>query len=238
MKSSFNLSGSILLICMLVACNANAAFITLDNGTKVYNTGMNLDAFGVDQSYRFTQERGTIVDLPMEVVSIFFLTENDDSSAFISPYSQTTNLLNGIYQATSFIDLTGIDLLSNIFSIGGFWLSDNAGLDILVNGQSTGATNSGSHGQEVQRPENAFEISSSSSELISGLNRIDFVWENGTPTFTQISPISLRVEFTESVLTSKDTPDTPTPHEVFAPPSLATSVFALFALAFRRRMYR
>ena len=74
-------------------------------------------------------------------------------------------------------DLTGFDPSSA--SISGQWATDNSGLDILINGNSTGNTSSGF---------SAFTPFSISSGFVAGVNHLDFSWSNSG------GPGGLRVE--------------------------------------------
>ncbi len=81
------------------------------------------------------------------------------------------------------------------FRIDGFWISDNFGRDILVNGLSTGQTNTSDHrGLPSASPDNAFRLSSG---LVAGPNTIEFVWEN-TP-HGPANPTHVRIEFVSFV---------------------------------------
>ena len=62
-------------------------------------------------------------------------------------------------------DMTGLDLASAVLS--GRWSSDNYGLDILINGQSTGQTATGFSSW--------FGFSVAPGSLVSGINTLDFV---------------------------------------------------------------
>src|SRR6185436_7645458 len=71
-------------------------------------------------------------------------------------------------------DLTGFDPAS--VAITGFWSTDNEGLDILVNGVSTGQRNT------AQFP--SFTPFSVTSGLLAGLNNIDFKLNNSAVGYT------------------------------------------------------
>jgi hypothetical protein len=85
----------------------------------------------------------------------------------------------GDYTYQTFPDLTGYDV--NLVTIVGKWAVDNIGVDILVNGASTGIT---SGGFGAMTP---FTITSG---LIAGPNTIDFKINNGSPA----GPTGLRVD--------------------------------------------
>ena len=68
---------------------------------------------------------------------------DNGSSAWISP-SADTNGAEGDYRYTTTFDLTGLDPSSA--EIFGRWSTDNAGLNISLNGVPTGQTNSAQFG--------------------------------------------------------------------------------------------
>lgn len=107
---------------------------------------------------------------------------NNNKSKWIAPRTDAGKWNEaGTYVYRVYFDLTGHDLKSTI--IKGGWSTDNNGVDILVNGQSTG----------YNTPFEAFgwglfpfEIKSGFTE---GINTLDFVVNNG------FAPTGLRVEF-------------------------------------------
>jgi hypothetical protein len=96
----------------------------------------------------------------------------DESGA--NPASQP-----GDYTYQTFPDFTGYDVSQ--LKIIGRWSVDNSGLDILVNGASTGITSPGF---------STFTPFTLSSGLVAGPNTIDFKINNGSPA----GPTALRVE--------------------------------------------
>lgn len=101
-------------------------------------------------------------------------------STWIGP--NTTAALDGVaglYDYRTTFDLTGFD--ASTAALIGQWSVDNAGVDILINGHSTGQTVASF---------NAFNSFSVASEFISGINTIDFVVNNYD------GPTGLRVEGT------------------------------------------
>ncbi|MBS1515239.1 MAG: hypothetical protein JSS63_09415 [Bacteroidetes bacterium] len=113
---------------------------------------------------------------------------NGDKSKWIAPRTDAGKWNEaGVYIYRIYFDLTGHDLKSTI--VKGGWSTDNNGVDILVNGQSTGFTT----------PYEAFgwglfpfEIKSG---FIEGINTLDFVVNNG------FAPTGLRVEFAPTAKT-------------------------------------
>ncbi|CAF3882548.1 unnamed protein product [Rotaria sp. Silwood1] len=117
---------------------------------------------------------------------------NGDKSKWIAPRTDAGKWNeSGIYTYRLYFDLTGHDL--NSTEIKGGWSTDNNGVDILINGQSTGfATPYEAFGAGLF----PFEIKSG---FQSGLNTLDFIVNNG------YAPTGLRVEFapTSKTITMK-----------------------------------
>jgi hypothetical protein len=169
-------------------------FITLPNSFDVYNTGIDLDA-GVDQRYTMTVNpyNGSGVAF---LTSAGYLSPNNADSAWLSPSGTNVHAPESVYHIATTIDLTGID--TTYFSLKGYWVSDNQGLDILINGNPTGQPNTGSHTQAIDVfPGNAFTLDSAGG-LIAGVNTVTFVWGNGPAggAGSQFpNPIHIRVQF-------------------------------------------
>jgi hypothetical protein len=100
-------------------------------------------------------------------------------SAWIGPGTSTVGPI-GTYILRTTFDLTGFDETTAM--LGGRWSTDNNGLDILINGMSTGQT-TGFADFTIWTP---FTIMSG---FTSGINTLDFVVNNGG------GPAGLRVEF-------------------------------------------
>jgi hypothetical protein len=185
----------------LLSINAvNAAPITLANGFDIYNTGTSLSG-SVDQIWYMTLNpfNGSS-QASLDTVS--YLSANNATSAWVGPSGIHVNAPESVYRIAIDIDLTGIDLAS--VNLSGFWVSDNQGLDILVNGNSTGQTNTGSHLSLPNAfPDNAFSLALSDG-LIAGVNTIEFEWGNGPAGGAgsqNPNPTHVRVEFTEASAT-------------------------------------
>ncbi|MBS1859131.1 MAG: PEP-CTERM sorting domain-containing protein [Acidobacteria bacterium] len=103
------------------------------------------------------------------------------------------NYSGGVYTLdyVTTINLNGFDPLSVL--IAGGWATDNSGLDILVNGHSTGNT-SPSFGALT-----AFSLAGSSGFFTSGINTIDFKWSNSG------GPGGLLVEYTNATANAAGT---------------------------------
>jgi hypothetical protein len=100
-------------------------------------------------------------------------------SAWIGPGASTEGPI-GTYILSTTFDLTGFDETTAM--LGGRWSTDNNGLDILINGMSTGQT-TGFADFDKWTP---FTIMSG---FTSGINTLNFVVNNGG------GPAGLRVEF-------------------------------------------
>lgn len=157
-----------------------APFLILPNGSTIYSSGIHIDGEARDLSYTWVSYDGTPVVGDVFMAGAGYLSSNSSESAWISPFSPYQHIDDVTLSVETTIDLSGINLDKDTFILSGFWVSDNQGLDILVNGVSTGQVNSGDHGQPpAANASNHFEISSQGSNLISGLNRIEFLWGNG-----------------------------------------------------------
>ncbi len=99
-------------------------------------------------------------------------------SAWIGPNTDSQlNGATGIYDYRTTFDLTGFD--ATTAALNGQWAADNAGVNIVINGVSTGQT---------VADFTAFNSFSVASGFISGINTIDFLVRNDG------GPTGLRVE--------------------------------------------
>src|ERR1035438_4240441 len=141
------LGRSIVVACAVfaLACAAHA------NPIVIYNTGVN--ALGLPVA------NGTLGDLHYTLVSVPGGTSQtvaitsaggfpippwvaDDSlSTWIRPNNPSTTDPQGIYDYQTTFDLTGLNPATAVLM--GQWASDNTGMDILINGVSTGIGNPG-----------------------------------------------------------------------------------------------
>ncbi len=114
---------------------------------------------------------------------------SNSMSAWITPAPDTLGLSDGLgtynYRYETTFDLTGFFAASA--RIAGRWATDNGGVDILINGVSTGQPNSNQFANWTP-----FQITSG---LIAGTNRLTFIVNNGGPGSSPGSdPTGLRVE--------------------------------------------
>lgn len=134
--------------------------------------------------------------------------QSDSQSAWISPFGRNTAdaSANGFYDYQTTFSLTG--LISSTALISGQWAADNCGLDILINGHSTGQAMSCS-GPNSYAPFSSWTSFAITSNFVAGLNTIDFLVENygqngGNPT-------GLRVEMSGTASASSSNPPVPEP---------------------------
>ncbi len=136
--------------------------------TGVDGTGTPLPVNSVDPHYQDANLSNTIFVVPTNGswVSV-------PGAAYVAPdTNQGGSYLGGVYSLDYLLtfDLTGFDPASVL--IVGEWSTDNFGSDILVNGHSTGNTNSGFGSLKT------FSLSGGSGFFTSGINTLDFQWGN------------------------------------------------------------
>jgi hypothetical protein len=110
------------------------------------------------------------------------------SSAWITPSTNTqaagSTAGTAVYRYETTFDLTGFDPSTVVIS--GFWATDNGGVDILINGTSTGQPNVAEFAAWTP-----FHIRSG---FVSGVNRLTFLVSNGEGEANPFGPTGLRVE--------------------------------------------
>ena len=151
-------------------------FLELPNGSRVYSSGIDLLG-GIDQRYAMTLNPYAPGSATANLNSAGYLSANDSDSAWIGPAFPNVHTPESVYRVRTLIDLTGVSLAG--YSITGYWVSDNRGLDILVNGSSTGFTNNGSHPNPPSASEDNRFVLDASSGLVAGVNVVEFEWGNG-----------------------------------------------------------
>lgn len=173
--------------------------ITISNlaayNTGVDNSGNPLASGAIDPHYALIQSPDVNFDGPEAFVTnsgfpIGPWAANTSLSKWISPRADAGNTnATGQYTYRTTIDLTGFDASSA--TVVGRWMSDNNGLDILVNGHSTG------HTTAFESFRSGYADFTLDDHFVSGINTIDFLVSNGG---TSANPTGLRVEMTGTAL--------------------------------------
>jgi hypothetical protein len=120
------------------------------------------------------------------------------TSAWITPAADTNGPGNVDGSASYFyrttFDLAGMNASGAV--IVGRWASDNGGLDIRLNGTSTGFTNPAQFAAYTP-----FTLSASAGHpFIAGLNTLDFVVNNGAGEMNPFGPTGVRVEYPRALV--------------------------------------
>jgi len=173
-----------------VTCNCQDPDVCGVSITTLFNTGLAAGG-SVDPHYKLTHSADESFPGPDAIVAnppAGAWVSNTSTSKWISPSANQTQSPGGgnpvgTYTYRTTFDLTGLDPGSA--SITGQWATDNAGMDILINGISTGQT--------IGIAEFAhFTPFSISTGFISGLNTLNFVTHNAC--CADGNPTGLRVE--------------------------------------------
>lgn len=173
--------------------------ITISN-LVVYNTGVDnsgnpLPGGAIDPHYTLIQSPDVAFDGPEAFVTnggfpIGPWAANTSVSKWISPRADAgNNNATGQYTYRTTLDLTGFDASTAV--IVGRWMSDNNGLDILVNGNGTG------HTTLFESFRLGYANFTLDDYFVAGMNTIDFVIMNGT---AALNPTGLRVEMTGTAM--------------------------------------
>jgi Immunoglobulin domain/Immunoglobulin I-set domain len=158
--------------------------------TGVDNNGMVLPTGAVDPHYTLTESADAgapgpdtfVVDDTLFPIVAGPWLASDAFSKWIGPAAdQSVGNLEGNYTYRTTFTLRGFDLAT--FRVTGEWSVDNTGLDILINGISTGQANTAQF--TAWTP---FQIDSGFQE---GLNTIDFMMNNAP---TAVNPTAFRVQ--------------------------------------------
>lgn len=178
--------------------SADAVLVVRDLVTTAFNTGVDdsgnaLPDGTVDTHYRLiVNPDSASPDTFVEDSTVFPIVAgpwvaNNAFSKWIGPRTETSAAAGvegsgGDYVYRTVVDLTGFDPATVV--IAGDWSTDNAGIDILINGLSTGQANT------AQFP--AFTPFSITSGFLAGLNTIDFKVNNSAIGFTGLRVDRLR----------------------------------------------
>lgn len=218
-------------VSLAVAAHADPLFNTGVDGSATPRADGALDSH-YTVSYGATPGSYTTLDAPTYAVNndaIFpmdhYWIQSDSSSAWISPFGRASAdpVVNGFYDYRTSFDV-GPD---SLVAITGQWAADNCGLDILINGVSTGNAMS-CDGSSDYAPFHDWTPFSITSGFVAGTNTIDFVVEN----YAQESgnPTGLRVEMSDTLAHISGDP-LPTPE----PASLALIAAGIGGAFLRRR---
>ena len=161
----------------------------------LYNTGVNalarpLSDNDSDPHYRLTFGGATAyVDTEAGGFPIPPWLGSNSMSAWISPAPDTLGLADGLgtynYRYETTFNLAGFNPAS--VRLAGRWATDNRGVDILINGISTGQANTAQF--------NVWTSFVVSNGFVAGTNRLTFVVNNGSPGSTPGSdPTGVRAE--------------------------------------------
>lgn len=219
-----------LACCRVVALSAAmltpATISHADPITTLFNTGV--DASGTPLPNGAPEIHYTLASVPGGPTAVRVATSangfpippwigDDGSSAWIGPNSDSSlDGPVGQYDYRTTFSLSGF--VASSASITGMWSTDNEGIDILLNGVSTGQS------IPIDTSFTSFHAFSLSSGFVTGTNTLDFIVNNDG------GPTGLRVEMTGTA--------TPAPALIPEPASLALFGTALLAIFARQRRGR
>ena len=186
-----------IILLLLTTRQAQSGDITLFN-TGFDDNGNLLSSGSIDTHYtlitsadpNFSGPNTYVVNNSWPIAPAGPWMANNSVSQWISHRPDAANITNGghyIFRTT--FDLTGYNTDTALLT--GRWASDNTGLDILINGISTGNSNPGQF--------TSFSSFSIADSFIDGLNTLDFIVHNipfppNSPSLGGSNPSGLRVE--------------------------------------------
>jgi hypothetical protein len=157
-------------------------------GTGVDGSGALLANGAVDPHYTLTSSADAAYPGPDAIVvtdgqfPIPPWVASGPKSKWIGPIAnQGVGNAEGNYTYQTFIDLTGVNL--SRFRLSGQWAVDNTGIDIVLNGTSTGISNAAGFG--------GFTPFVIATGFVDGINGLEFVMNNAPAT---PNPTGLRVD--------------------------------------------
>jgi hypothetical protein len=178
----------------------------------LYNTGvgddrMVLEDYTLDPHYQLilNADGGGLEPVVQDSLVFPIVTgpwvPNSDTSKWIGPRGETSAAAGGDYVYRLVLDLTGLDPATAF--ITGRWSTDNVGLDILLNGVSTGVKNDAQFGGYTD-----FRLVRG---FLSGANTLDFKLNNSDPVagYTGLRVEGLRGGAVKGTAAHPPTIDTP-----------------------------
>ena len=173
--------------------SAVAKLTVLEPLTGLYNTGVQadnivLDDLSTDTHYKLVVNAdGASQDTVVQDSTLFPIVAgpwlaNSETSKWIGPRGETSAAAGGDYTYRLTFDLTGMDPTTAF--LAGRWTSDNGGLDILINGGSTGISQSGGFG--------GYYDFSVTNGFVSGVNQLEFKVRNEGAGYTGLRVDNLR----------------------------------------------
>jgi hypothetical protein len=146
------------------------------------DSGLRIDFDGTDTHYSYAP--GSVASGRPTVITAFEQwLQDSETSTWIAPNAEPIAPVGNYHYQTEF-DLVGLDPATAVIS--GKWATDNAGLDILINGQSTGQTNALEY-----RAWTPFHIT---NHFVPGRNTLTFIVTNAPEPPGALNPTGLRVE--------------------------------------------
>lgn len=166
----------------------------------LFNTGIDPGVMmGVDAHYKVALEGATTPISPLTYVTdptgLPYTPPDNSTSRFISPqptYAAGQIDAGGYYNFTTTFDLTGVNL--GLASIQGRFESDDAIVDVLINGKSLGIL---LPDPDYKSFSSYYNLAPNSSYLLQSTNTLTFRLFNYTG--ASVDPVSLRAEFLTSV---------------------------------------
>jgi|GEM_PF-3769446 len=192
--------------------------------TGVNDSGTPLANSSVDPHYRLVQSADATSPGPNAVVVLDTLfpivtgpwMASSPTSKWLGPKAdQSVGSAAGNYTYRISFDLTGLDPTTAV--ITGRWSSDNAGMDVRINGVSTGITGDGNFGAFTPQ----FTINSG---FVGGSNALDFIVNNAS---TTVNPTGFRAEVsgTAEFLAPPGTPASIVTHPTSRSVNVGSSTF-------------
>lgn len=170
--------------------------------TGVDDTGMPLEDYATDPHYTIVENPdGATQESFVQDSTLFPIVSgpwvpNTEASKWIGPRPETTEAAGGEYVYRLTVNLGDLDPTTAV--VFGRWSTDNAGLEILVNGAGTGIANPAQFGDYT-----AFTLT---NVFVSGENTIDFRLRNDAVGYTGLRVDALRGGARRKTVTGQEPP--------------------------------